>query len=63
MVDRRTKAFTDAVYQRTQEISVYRIVESSDIDLSRIGRAAIGDMAVSIIDPVADSCRASGVVV
>ena len=48
------EGFTDAVYRRTQEISVYHTVESSDIDLSRIGQAAIGEMVVSIIDPVAD---------
>jgi phosphoglucomutase len=48
------EGFTDAVYRRTQEISVYHTVESSDIDLSRIGQAAIGEMVVSVIDPVAD---------
>ncbi len=48
------EGFTDAVYQRTQEISVYHTVESPDVDLSRIAEAAIGDMMVSIIDPVAD---------
>jgi len=48
------EAFTDAVYRRTQEISAYRTVESPDIDLARIGEAAIGEMTVSIIDPVAD---------
>jgi phosphoglucomutase len=32
----------------------YHTVESADIDLSRIGEARIGDMVVSIIDPVAD---------
>jgi phosphoglucomutase len=48
------EGFTDAVYQRTQEISVYHTVEAPDVDLSRIGEAAIGDMVVSVIDPVAD---------
>ncbi|ACV35420.1 alpha-D-glucose phosphate-specific phosphoglucomutase [Accumulibacter sp.] len=48
------EAFTDAVYRRTQEISVYHTVESPDIDLAHIGEAAIGEMTVSIIDPVAD---------
>ncbi len=46
--------FTGAVYLRTQEISAYSTVESPDIDLSKIGEARIGDMIVSIIDPVAD---------
>jgi phosphoglucomutase len=48
------EGFTDAVYRRTQEISVYHTVESPDIDLGRIGQAAIGEMVVSVIDPVAD---------
>ncbi len=48
------EAFTDAVYRRTQEISVYHTVESPDIDLAHIGEAVIGEMTVSIIDPVAD---------
>jgi phosphoglucomutase len=48
------EAFTDAVYQRTQEISAYRTVESADIDLGRLGEFQVGDMVVSIIDPVAD---------
>lgn len=48
------ESFTDAVYLRTCEISAYRIVESADIDLSRIGETRIGTMLVSVIDPVAD---------
>jgi phosphoglucomutase len=48
------EAFTDAVYQRTQEISAYRIIEAVDIDLGRQGEFQVGDMVVSIIDPVAD---------
>ena len=48
------EAFTDAVYRRTQEISAYYTVDSSDIDLSRTGEASIGEMLVCIIDPVAD---------
>lgn len=48
------ETFTDAVFKRTQEISTYRFVESADIDLSRLGDARIGDMTVTVIDPVAD---------
>jgi phosphoglucomutase len=48
------ETFTDAVYQRTQEISTYRIIEAADIDLGRLGEFQVGEMAVSIIDPVAD---------
>ena len=48
------EVFTDAVYQRTQEISVYRTVESADIDLAQLGESKIGDMVVEVIDSVAD---------
>jgi phosphoglucomutase len=46
--------FTDAVYQRTQEISAYHIVESGDVDLSSLGETQLGEMRVCVIDPVAD---------
>ncbi|MBN8452929.1 alpha-D-glucose phosphate-specific phosphoglucomutase [Accumulibacter sp.] len=48
------EGFTDAVHRRTQEIGAYRTVESPAVDLSRIGDSRIGDMRVSVIDPVAD---------
>lgn len=48
------ETFTDAVYQRTQEIDVYRIAESPDIDLACLGETQIGEMRVCVIDPVAD---------
>ena len=48
------ETFTDAVYKRTQEISAYHLVESADIDLSRLGETRIGEMTVAVIDPVAD---------
>lgn len=48
------ETFTDAVYQRTQEISVYRLVASMDVDLDHLGETRIGEMIVSVIDPVAD---------
>ncbi len=48
------EGFTEAVYQRTREIRAYRTVEAPDIDLGRIGELRIGDLVVSVIDPVAD---------
>ena len=48
------EAFTDAVYRRTQEIRVYRTAESPDIDLGCLGETRIGEMVVSVIDPVLD---------
>ncbi len=46
--------FTDAVYKRTQELSAYHTVESADIDLGCLGDTRIGEMVVSVIDPVND---------
>ena len=49
-----TELFTDAVYKRTQEIKVYRFVESPDVDLCHVGETLIGEMVVSVINPVTD---------
>ncbi len=46
--------FTEAVYRRTQEISAYRFVDAPDVNLSALGESMVGEMAVSVIDPVAD---------
>ena len=46
--------FTDGVFARTKTISSYRIADSADIDLGRIGETNIGPMVVSVIDPVED---------
>lgn len=48
------ETFTDAVYRRTQEIGAYRYVAAKDVDLGCLGDTVIGDMTVSVIDPVAD---------
>lgn len=48
------EAFTDAVFSRTQDISSYRIADSAAIDLGCLGDTKIGEMVVSVIDPVAD---------
>ncbi len=45
---------TDAIHRRSLEIREYRSLDSEDIDLSRTGRASLGDMDVEVIDPVAD---------
>jgi len=48
------EVFTDAVFQRTQQISAYRTVDTPEVDLGRLGNAAIGEMIVTVIDPVSD---------
>ena len=45
---------TDAIYARTQQISVYRTVETPVVDLSRLGEVDVAGMKVEVIDPVAD---------
>ena len=48
------EAITDAIYLRTQGISAYRLVEAEDVDLTTLGDTRIGELTVSVIDPVAD---------
>ncbi|HMA48951.1 MAG TPA: alpha-D-glucose phosphate-specific phosphoglucomutase [Magnetospirillaceae bacterium] len=45
---------TEAIYQRTKAISRYRILEEAVPDLSKPGDFSLGDMAVEVVDPVAD---------
>ena len=45
---------TEAMYKRTTEITEYHIMESQDVDLSRIGRSQLAGMIVDVVDPVAD---------
>ncbi|NJM82066.1 MAG: alpha-D-glucose phosphate-specific phosphoglucomutase [Tabrizicola sp.] len=48
------EAVTEAMYRRTTEITAYHILEAQDVDLGRIGRQRLGDMAVDVVDPVAE---------
>ena len=45
---------TEAIYQRSQTISSYQIVDAADIDLSQIGHQRLADLQIEIIDPVTD---------
>lgn len=45
---------TSAIYERSQSISEYKILEASDINLDRIGSTQLGNMTVEVIDSVAD---------
>lgn len=46
------EAVTEAMYRRTTEITEYRIAQAHDLDLGRIGRKFLGEMAVDVVDPV-----------
>ena len=45
---------TEAIFARTKAITEYRILDTPDLDLDTVGTQALGDMAVEVIDPVAD---------
>ncbi|MCS7031322.1 MAG: alpha-D-glucose phosphate-specific phosphoglucomutase [Gloeomargarita sp. SKYG116] len=45
---------TNQIYEYTQKIEAYCILEANDIDLDRLGPTRLGDMQVEIIDPVDD---------
>ena len=48
------EAVTQAMYDRTATLKEYRIQTAQDVDLGRIGRSALGEMVVDVVDPVAD---------
>jgi phosphoglucomutase len=45
---------TDAIFARSKLLDSYRIIDAPEVDLDRLGRQAVGDMEVEVIDPVAD---------
>lgn len=45
---------TDAIFARTNSITEYKILEAADINLDQIGSFMLGDMAVEVLDAVAD---------
>lgn len=48
------EAVTEAMFQRTTEITEYRISDAPDIDLGRIGPVTVDGMAVEVVDSVTD---------
>jgi len=45
---------TEAIYARSKAITSYRIEDTPDVDIDRLGEQRLGEMTVKIIDPVAD---------
>jgi phosphoglucomutase len=45
---------TEAIYARTKTIDKYRILESQDVNLDRLGKTMLGNMLVEVIDSVED---------
>ena len=48
------ESVTDAIFERTQGIDRYLVMEAGPIDLDAVGECRLGDTRVSVIDPVAD---------
>lgn len=49
-----SETVTDKIFDRTKTIDLYKICAADDVDLGSIGHQTLGDMAVEIVDPVAD---------
>jgi phosphoglucomutase len=47
-----TETVTEAIFAASKIISRYRIADTADVELDRTGDYEIGDMTVSVIDPV-----------
>ncbi len=45
---------TEAIFRRSQQIACYRTIEAPAVALDRVGETRLGEMAIEIVDPVAD---------
>ena len=54
------ESVTDQIYARTQDLREYRILETEDLDLSRLGETRLAETVVEIVDPVADYAKLMG---
>lgn len=45
---------TSAIYEYTQRMESYYILEAGDVDLDRLGVTQLGTLRVEVIDPIAD---------
>ncbi|WFD35707.1 phosphoglucomutase (alpha-D-glucose-1,6-bisphosphate-dependent) [Malassezia cuniculi] len=48
------ESVTNAIFESTKTISEYSVVDGDDIDLSTIGERSFGELAIEIVDSVAD---------
>lgn len=51
---------TDAIYEHTKALAQYRIVDTPDVDLDKLGSTRIDNMTIEVIDPVADYAELMG---
>jgi len=45
---------TEAIHARSRALPAYRILDAPDLALDRLGQSTLGDMAIEVIDPIAD---------
>lgn len=45
---------TSAIFECSKTIDSYKIFDANDVDLDKLGDTQLGDMTVTVIDPVAD---------
>ena len=48
------ESVTNRIFEATRSISSYKMMDAEDVDLSRLGEHALGDMTVEVVDPVED---------
>ncbi|MGH1369422.1 MAG: alpha-D-glucose phosphate-specific phosphoglucomutase [Maritimibacter sp.] len=48
------EAITDGIFARTKTLSAYKVLDAKPPSLDMIGKYALGDMAIDIVDPVTD---------
>ena len=47
-------SISDKIFATSTTISEYKIYDSADIDISKIGNSMLGDMEIEVVDPVND---------
>ncbi|KJZ20439.1 alpha-D-glucose phosphate-specific phosphoglucomutase [Loktanella sp. S4079] len=55
-----TETVTQAIFEQTTSLTEYQILDAQDVDLSTLGETMLGDMKVTVIDPVADYAKMMG---
>jgi phosphoglucomutase len=51
---------TEAIHKRSKVITEFKVLEAEDIDLDALGTVTLGEMAVEVVDPVADYAELMG---
>ncbi|WP_411892280.1 alpha-D-glucose phosphate-specific phosphoglucomutase [Yoonia sp. SDW83-1] len=49
-----TEAVTDAIFAQTQSLQSYQMLDAQDVDLATLDETQLGDMKVTVVDPVTD---------